>query len=260
MKKLGLIGQNIQHSLSAKLHHEIGKIFNLSIDYQLIDVDVKEISSLMKALRNKEYDGFNVTMPFKVVVMDYLDVISERAKRIGAVNTIYLKDNLIYGDNTDYDGFLAMIKQSKLNLENQEVYILGSGGAAKAAYVVLTDLKAKPIIVKRETSTISKMFKEVITYNQVSSTVNYIVNATPIGMYPNIEEPLLTKEYLENKTVFDLIYSPRETKLMSYAKVAYNGLLMLYVQAVAAESLFWQIDLKFDNEYIMQLNKELKNE
>src|SRR5690606_21350389 len=149
-----------------------------------------------------------------------------------------------------YDGFLGLLERSKIDLKDKRVIILGTGGAAKACYHVFKDLGIEPKVVSR-TKRSDANFGDVITYDMLKpKDYDIIVNSTPVGMYPKVDESPLDQSLVKDKIVFDLIYNPSETKLMKDAKVAFNGLDMLIIQAVKAESIWHQKNLSVSDELI----------
>jgi len=244
-EKYGLLGKHIAYSKSPLIHQYMAKKLGLSITYDLIDIDEEDLPRYIKLLRKGLYQGYNVTIPYKQVVMKYVDELTPKAKRIKAVNTLYVKGDKIIGDNTDYDGFLGLIAKHNVDVKDKHVYLLGTGGAAKAAYIVLSDLGANITVVTRQLADNDPLFKHVITYQMINpKDVDIYVNATPIGTSPKVNESVLNKHYVDQKTVIDLIYQPQKTLLMSYAKEAYNGLWMLIIQAVKSEEIWF--DRKID--------------
>lgn len=230
-KAFGLLGHKIGYSKSKVLHELIANVFDLDITYDLFDVETKDIENYLNDVRHGKLSGLNVTKPYKEFVIPFLDELSNSAKQIGAVNTIYLKNNKLIGDNTDYDGFIKLIEKNQIDVVNKKVVILGTGGAAKAVYEVLKKYTRNIFYVSRK-----KTDECTITYNDLN-TINYdvIIQATPVGTYPNIEDSMLSKEYVSGKVVIDLVYNPKVTKIMSMAKEAYNGIDMLIYQAISSQ-------------------------
>lgn len=140
--KYGLIGEKLGHSFSKEIHEEMN-----NYKYDLIELDKNELDAFLK---EKNFKGINVTIPYKTTVIPYLDFLDENAKKIGAVNTIVNKNNLLKGYNTDYDGFLYTLEHHKVNIEGKKVIVLGNGGASRAVIAVLKDLKAGEIITDRK--------------------------------------------------------------------------------------------------------------
>ena len=259
MKRLGLIGHPLTHSRSPKLHLEIGKLFGRKLSYQLIDVtDKNELKNLMDQLKNGHYDGFNVTIPYKEVILPFLDMLTPKAQKIGAVNTIYIRNNQIIGDNTDYDGFKYLLEEHLNKYLTQNMIILGSGGAAKACYVVCKDLGFDPYVVSRQLKR-SPFFDKIVTYDDLNKIeYDLIINTTPVGMYPNVDKMPLHKNLVNTKYVIDLIYNPNTTQLMANAQDSIGGMDMLIIQAFHAQNIWFNDYKKIDKNMLQTLKEALQ--
>lgn len=230
--KYGLIGEKLGHSFSKEIHNKL-------FDY---DYELKEIApeDLEKFITDKDFSAINVTIPYKEKVIPYLDFVSDTAKKIGAVNTIVNKNGKLYGYNTDFFGLKSLILKSGIDLSGKKVLILGSGGTSKTAYAVAQNLNA------REIYKVSRKKNEgYITYKEIKNHTDteIIINTTPSGMYPNIENsPLDLSDFTNLQGVVDVIYNPLQTKLVNSAKQkgikAVCGLYMLVAQAVYAAEKF----------------------
>lgn len=260
-ERYGLIGKNISYSKSPKIHKYLATKYNLDMQYELFDVEDKDIPHLFKHLRNGVFKGFNVTVPYKQTVMKYVDILTPKASRIRAVNTVYVKNGKVVGDNTDYDGFMALIQRNRINVKEKKVYILGTGGAAKAAYVVLSDLGAKLTVVSRHPSIYEPLFQKVIPYKKLNPfDVDIYVQATPIGTYPKVSDSVLSKVYVEHQTVIDLVYHPLETQIMKDAKLGIGGLYMLIVQAIKAFEIWHHKKIDITDMLISELKEVIFSE
>ena len=228
-EKYGLLGEKLSHSFSPQIHRELS-----DYEYKLYEVRSEKLGSFMK---NNDLKGFNVTIPYKEKVIEYLDDISERAREIGAVNTVVKRDDGTYfGDNTDYDGFLTMLSELSLDLKGKKTLVLGSGGASKTAVCVLSSLGAEVVVISRKGDN---------NYDNIEmhKDASLIVNATPVGMYPKVGESPVDISIFENlEGVCDLIYNPLKTELIIMAEErgikAVNGLSMLVSQAKRAAEIF----------------------
>ncbi len=240
MDKYGLIGYPLGHSFSVGFFNE--KFSNEGIDacYQNFEIsDIRELPEVLAS--NPELKGLNVTIPYKEQVIDYLDELSPEAKAIGAVNVIRISRKgrklVLKGYNSDTVGFTKSITPM---LENHHhgALILGTGGASKAINYSLKKLGIETLLVSRTPR------EGIIGYDDVTpeliETFNVIVNCTPLGMYPNVEEsPDLPYEAMDNHTLlYDLIYNPDQTTFMKrgqeYGAIVKNGLEMLLLQAFAS--------------------------
>jgi len=228
MKKFGLIGHPVGHSWSKEIHEDYYQRHNIKATYELIDMPSIECFREVMAMM----DGVNVTIPYKKAIMPYLDVISEEASAVGAVNTVVRKrDGLLYGCNTDVAGFRLLAE----GIEGRRVLILGDGGAAQAVKYVLRE---------KGCSFRSVTHREMD--NGMISIRGYdvVVNTTPLGMFPNIEScpPVDFDEVTEGMVFLDLVYNPEETEFMRRAALKganiRGGYVMLAEQAKKAIELF----------------------
>ena len=239
IENFGLIGKDISYSFSKKFFTQ--KFFNEGLNncsYE--NYDISSISKLLEVINDTKIKGLNVTIPYKESVIELLNHIDPIAKKIGAVNTIKIdKQNKLLGYNTDYIGFKQSLES---NISNQKrALILGTGGASKAIVYALKTLNIKTLLVSR------KNREECITYEDVSNQIikdhTIIINCTPLGTYPNIEEcPKIPYEYITDRHLcYDLIYNPIKTKflILSEKKGAsiINGNEMLENQAMES----WKI-------------------
>ena len=249
MNRYALLGHKLSHSQSKIIHEYFFEKNGIDAEYELLEIEENEILDKLSLLRNGYYNGFNVTIPYKETVMKFLDVLSPAAKEIGAVNTIYLKDGLLVGDNTDYLGFIDELNKFDICVEGKNVYVLGSGGASKGIRYALKLLKANPIVVSRSS-------EKGLTYDELKQLnhIDVVVNTTPVGMYPNIDGEILDKDTVKKIDIcIDLICNPKQTKLLQYSKEGYCGIMMLICQALHAEKL-WGNDIEID---ILDLYKKL---
>ena len=247
MNKYVLIGAKLGHSYSALIHNYVFKKYNLPATYSLLEVaDLAEFVNYAK----NNLAGFNVTIPYKEKIMPYLDYISLEAKTLANVNTVKIIDGKLYGYNTDYIGFLEMLKYYQIEVKDKDIYILGSGGAAKTCFKALAPAAHKIKMVSR-----SKHDENTISYEDLANAnLDLVVNATPVGMYPNVDACPLSKELLEHaKEVVDLIYNPRQTKFLATKNSKHNGLVMLIIQALAADKIW--LDINYDTDLIKEVGE-----
>ena len=235
MLKFGLVGRDISYSFSRGYFADKFKSENLLYTY--VNFDLKSIDALNDIIKNtSNLKGLNVTIPYKEEVMPILDGLNKRAKKIGAVNTIRITpEKKLIGYNTDYYGFKNSIKPY-LKKHHKKALILGTGGASKAIAYALKKLKIDYDYVSRSKKEGVKFLYSDLT-NDIILSYSIIINCTPIGTFPNIEEcPNIPYDSITKKHIlFDLIYNPEQTKFLSngYAKGAttLNGLEMLRLQA-----------------------------
>lgn len=226
------MGERLTHSFSPQIHALLG-----DYEYKLFEVDPEKLEEFMG---RHNFDGINVTIPYKKAVMKYLDEISPEAKKIGSVNTVTVRDGKLYGDNTDYFGFLYMIKKSGIRIEGKKCLVLGSGGASLTAVAVLRDLNAKEIVI------ISRSGENNYENINIHSDARIIVNTTPVGMYPNnLESAVDIDVFPDLDGVLDIVYNPLKTKLILDAEErgipCAAGLSMLVAQAKRANEIFFGI-------------------
>lgn len=249
MKRYALLGEKLSHSYSPIIHKEILKDFGIEASYELLELNQNELPKAIEKLRNHEHDGFNVTIPYKLEVMQYLDEISSEAMAIGSVNTIANKNGKIIGYNTDYFGIYNEFKYYNVPVENKKCYVLGTGGASLAVYKALKDLGGMVVYVSRNPKN-----ENTITYEQLAQEdIDVLVNTTPIGMYPNTGVSVISRELAKKAGyVIDIIFNPKQTKLLQDANSNMNGLFMLVGQAVKAEEIWQERTYDFPLENLLK--------
>ena len=248
MNTYGLIGYPLGHSFSRKFFTE--KFATEGIDAQYLNFEIPSIEEFPEIIKNNPtLRGLNVTIPYKQQVMQYLDDISEEAKAIGAVNVVKCQLSTVNcqlhltGYNSDVIGFVESIKPL-LKPHHKKALILGTGGASKAIrYGLEKKLGMKTLFVSRSAR------EGMITYEEVTAEVlreyEVIVNCSPVGMYPHVDEcPALPYEAMnESNLLYDLVYNPLETLFMkkgaAQGATVKNGLEMLHLQAIASWE-FWE--------------------
>ena len=259
----GLLGEKLSHSLSPEIHETILDNINKNGAYKLFEIEKDKLGEFVASVKLLKIKGFNVTIPYKQEIMKYLDFVSEEAKRIGAVNSVVLKDGKLYGYNTDYFGFGATFEKNKISFKDKVAVILGTGGACKAALTYILDNEIKELyLVSRNPKTtqfnIDDNRVKFISYDELSNIKgDIIINSTPVGMYPNVDECPISEEIIDNyDVVMDIIYNPLETKFLKFSgnkeKIALDGLYMLVAQAVKAQEIFQDININdeiIDNIY-----------
>lgn len=246
--RCGLLGRKLSHSYSPQIHKELG-----SYSYTLFE---KEPEELEEFLMHGDFSAINVTIPYKKDVIPYCSELSDRAKAMGAVNTLVRKpDGSLIGHNTDYYGFSSTLKKTRLSFSGKKALILGSGGAAVTAVAVLRELGANVI-------TISRSGKNNYQNLDRHADAALIVNATPVGMYPNVGvSPVDLQNFPKLECVLDMIYNPARTALLMQAEslgIPYsNGLWMLVAQA--KESAEWFTGLQISDDVIKKIHTQLSN-
>ncbi len=246
--KCGLLGQKLGHSYSPQIHSHLGEY-----SYALFE---KEPEELAVFLRNGDFTGLNVTIPYKKEVIPYLDELSPRAEKLGAVNTIVRRDGKLIGHNTDYFGFETMVKSSGLTVSGKKVLVLGSGGASNTAVAVLKEMGARVVVISRSGE---NNYSNLDWHRDTA----VIVNTTPVGMYPeNGVAPVDLSVFPALEGVLDVVYNPARTALLLQAEeqglVAQNGLLMLVAQA--KESAEWFTDSTISDTRIWEIHRILRRQ
>lgn len=226
--KCGLLGRKLGHSFSPQIHGYLG-----DYSYELFQREPEELEAFVK---NCDWNGINVTIPYKKDVIPYLDALSPIAAKLEAVNTIIRRDGKLIGHNTDYFGFQEMVRSSGLDLAGKKTLVLGTGGASMPVVAALTDCGAQVISISRSGAN---------NYSNLHlhADAAVIVNATPVGMYPNTGvSPVDLSLFPRLEGVLDIVYNPARTQLLLDAEarglVAVNGLLMLVAQAKEASEWF----------------------
>lgn len=230
--RLGLIGHPLGHSWSPAIHQ-----YFIHEDYQLSDLDEKQLDAFLK---EKDFDGLNVTIPYKETVIPYLDELDEMAEKIGAVNCIVNDHGKLKGYNTDWIGFAEMLKHHDVDVKGKKIAVLGSGGASKAIAAALEYLGGIPYVISR------RKREGVLTYEELferEKEFPVIVNTTPVGMYPHCDDvPVDLKRFHHLEAVVDIVANPLRTRLCFEAKSlglqTCGGFEMLVRQAFAADELF----------------------
>ncbi|NLA87196.1 MAG: AAA family ATPase, partial [Clostridiales bacterium] len=249
MHRFCLLGEHLSHSFSPLIHSMLG-----DYDYRLIEKKPEEVGDFLK---HGDFDGLNVTIPYKKTVIPYCDALSDRASRIGSVNTIVRRKNgRLFADNTDYDGFLHLIKKLAIDVSGKKALILGSGGSSHAIRAVLEDLNATGIIVVSRTG--ADNYENIHRHRDAA----LIVNTTPVGMYPyNGSAALSLDGFTACKAVIDIIYNPHRTALLLDAEdrgiPCINGLPMLVAQAKRAAEIF--TDTVIDDSLIDEITEKIRH-
>lgn len=253
MKNYALIGFPLGHSLSPQIHGRLFSLAGIQADYKLTEIPPEELQNRFEEL--KKLDGFNVTIPHKINIIKMCDELSEGAARYGSVNCIKNSGGKTVGYNTDVLGFVKSVEQMGASLSSR-VCLLGCGGVGRMMAVEAAYQGAELDIAVRDAdipvaegikADIAKILPQrkvkVLRLAEMSSGYDLVVNATPVGMYPNTDNSPLEKSQLRDvKFLFDAVYNPTETKLAKYARElgikACTGMSMLVLQAVAAQEIW----------------------
>lgn len=255
-----LLGYPVQHSLSPRMHNAAFAAQGLNWRYVSTPVHPSQLQEAVSGLKALSFSGANVTIPHKEAVMPWLDAISDRARHVGAVNTIVTEQDgdstRLRGDNTDVAGFLSPLQSHEDALAGESMLVFGSGGAARAViYALLQHLEPERLTIaarsprKAEHVAIDmagfdgRSALEVMPMKKAGPAVResrLVVNATPLGMEPDEERTPWpeVEDFSEGQVVYDLVYAPLETRLLREAAARgarpIGGLEMLIAQAAAA--------------------------
>ena len=244
--KYCLIGEKLGHSYSKVIHNLQG------LDYSLVEVEKGKLCEFLK----EDYAGFNVTIPYKKDIIPLLDEVEESAKQIGAVNTVLVKNGRRYGYNTDVFGMEFALKRAKIELTEKRVMILGTGGTSLTATAVCKRAGAREIIYVSRSG-------EVNYRNCYAEEVDVIINTTPVGMFPNMDEsPVDLQKFKGLEGVFDCIYNPIRTNLILQAEglglKCSGGLPMLIGQGLKAEEIW--LDTVIEEDRYEEVLKSVENQ
>lgn len=256
MLHLGVLGERLGHSLSPDISRCLMEQKKISGSYHVMEVEKKDISKVIEVMKMLQIRGLNVTIPYKEIMMDYVDEVSGPAKEIGALNTICLKNGKTYGYNTDYSGVLRMLSGGGIELSGKRVTILGNGGAARAVIVAVRDGGADKItVVGRHPEALEKIclqfpFLETASYQNIPEG-DLMINTTPVGMYPYVQEsPVERKDFSGYQAAADIVYNPLRTMFLKLAEEeglkTVSGLSMLVDQAVSSHEIW--LEQPFDHE------------
>ncbi len=266
-KLIGLIGNPVEHTISPVLHNSLFQALGINGIYVPLKVPAGSLKDAVKGLKATGYAGFNITIPYKEEILEYVDEVSEEVKLLGTVNTVKIADGKLYGFNTDADGFMRSFQeQARTGFEQKLVCLLGAGGTAKALAVKIAMGGAAKISIINRTqakaielaSTVNKVLlkagcAETTAYAASTGTLealrmlkscDIIVNTTSVGMHPNTDSSPLPDDFVfqSKQIVYDVIYNPTQTKLLQNARAngckTLNGAGMLFYQGLKAFEIF----------------------
>lgn len=274
MEHFGLIGHPLGHSVSPIIHKRLFDFSKRSgCDYRLFDISPESLPAQIGTLASLR--GYNVTIPHKQAIIPYLDQLDSAAERYRAVNVVQNQNGILSGYNTDVTGFLKSVEQLGVSFSGKRILVLGYGGAGRMMATEAAFQGAAEISIAARRASLEKAEKLAVEIRKavlgckvtslplenVSREYDLIVNSTPSGMYPNINEsPLTKKQLIGSKALFDAIYNPSETRLMADAKgcglAVAGGMTMLVWQAAAAHTIWY--GAQFDTKEIEQLIYEME--
>ncbi len=239
-KKFVIIGNPVNHSLSPEIHNYWFKKNNLNSTYEKREILENELDGFINEIRNDQIQGANVTVPYKQKIIPFLDKLSDIAKKTQSVNTIFKKDNLVFGENTDVYGFTQSIKHQKISLKNKIALILGAGGVVPSLISALETLSVQKIFVTNRSPEKIDILKKRFTNIEAlkwGETINFdiVINATSVGLKIGDTIDINFDKFKEKKIFYDTIYNPQMTNFLKRAKennhFYINGELMLFYQA-----------------------------
>lgn len=258
-KLLAIIGHPIGHSLSPLMHNTALHALGLDYDYRPIDIEPSQLKEAIQELSTQGCMGFNVTIPHKQTIIQLLQDVDEEARTIGAVNTVIIKNGKLHGYNTDVDGVAKSLERYRSSVDGKKVVLLGAGGAARAVlFCLLNQFKPAGISLAMRSVERGKELagsfgqKHSITVlsladpslHQLVTEATFVINATPVGMTPNVSASPLPKTtaFHRGQIVFDLIYTPIQTTLLKIAAakgaITIGGLEMFLHQGAKTFELF----------------------
>ena len=264
MKKYFVIGNPINHSLSPKLHNYWLKENNIDAIYDKKKIEEKNLQTIISDVKEKKINGINVTVPFKKLVIPYLDKLSREAEQAQSVNTIILNNDNLVGHNTDIVGFTKAIENLNFNIKDKKILILGAGGVVPSIIFALNKMNVSKIIISNRTKEKADDLKsqfhnlEVLDLGDIDD-FDVIINATSLGL--NKESINLDfSKFTNNKLFYDVIYNPEETNFLKEGKKlgnkTENGKLMFIYQAFEAFKLWHGIEPQINSNTLEILKND----
>jgi shikimate dehydrogenase len=263
MEKYIVIGNPIDHSLSPDLHNYWIKKNNINAIYEKKKLNEIDIENTILQIKKGEIKGLNVTVPFKKLIIPFLDSLSASADETQSVNTVYIQNNKIIGHNTDIGGFELAIKKIGYNVKNKKVFILGAGGVAPSIIVALKKMGSSQIYLTNRTIQKADNLNKIFPYIKIlkwgeTPDFDMIINATSLGLKKDDKINLDFNAFGSKKLFYDVIYNPSETNFLSKGKEMgnqiENGKMMFIYQAQQAFTIWHKIVVPIDPETINLLN------
>ena len=264
MKKYLVVGNPIDHSLSPLLHNLWIKENNIKSIYDSQKLNIKDLEKLIISIKEGKISGANITVPFKKDIISFLDELSPEAKDTQSVNTVYFKDNKSIGHNTDIIGFKKSIEDTKFNIADKKILILGAGGVVPSIIYALKKMKASQIMISNRTKSnadnLKKLFKnlDILRWGELPD-FDMIINATSLGLNEKDTINLDFSNIKKGKFFYDVIYNPAGTNFLSNARKlgheTENGKKMFIYQAASAFESWHGIKPRIDEKIFELLNK-----
>jgi len=219
-KLCAIIGNPVEHSLSPLIHNAAFE--HLKLNYAFLAFKVEQLREAVMGIRALNLKGVSVTIPHKVEIVDYLDDIEEVAQKIGAINTVVNQEGRLFGYNTDWSGAIKALEE-KIELKNKKTVLLGAGGAARAIAYGLKEKGTDLTILNRTVKKAEVLASELdCLYGGLERVESFkpdiLINTTSLGMYPQVDDTPIRKEFLKSMLVFDIVYNPLKTRLIREAE------------------------------------------
>ena len=263
MKKFLVIGNPIEHSLSPKLHNFWFKKKNIDANYDKKLINESDLKNIISEIKKKKITGINVTVPFKKLIIPFLDELSPEANQSQSVNTISEKSGKIIGHNTDIAGFELGLRHFKYDVKNKKVFILGAGGVVSSIILALHKMKASKIILSNRTKEKAENMKNLFKFLDVVEwgdlpNFDMIINATSVGLKKDDKINFDYSKIGSNKFFYDVIYNPKETIFLKKARElgnkTENGKMMFIYQAHQAFTIWHKVMPNIDEETVKLLD------
>ena len=270
-KKFGIIGNPIKHSLSPVLHQYWFKKYDIDADYQIIETSDNKLPEIIKKIRQEDFAGINVTLPFKQKIINHIDKVVNDAELTGSVNTVFLSnDKSVIGENTDVYGLQAAYLKEIENSFNKKALIIGAGGVSPSVVLSIKKSGIKNISITNRTNEKCIFLKKKFNFlnivpwqDLVSEIKNFdiIINATSLGL-KNGDDFTFNFADTKNEVIYiDTIYNPLQTKTYKYlrekGRKVFNGLDMFIYQGQKSFYLWNKINPEIDDELVELLKSKL---
>jgi shikimate dehydrogenase len=261
MKKFFVIGNPIQHSLSPELHSFWINENKVNASYEKKLLDKEGVQEIIKDVKNNSIEGLNVTVPYKNLVIQYLDELTPEAEKTQSVNTVFMRNKKTVGHNTDIAGFELAIRYAKYDVSGKKVLIIGAGGVTPSIIHALLKMNCNEIFIMNRTKEKAEEIKKIFTQIQVKNwgekvDFDLIINTTSVGLK---NDKLNLDLNVTNKMFFDLIYNPTKTPFLynaeKFGNKIENGLMMFIYQAHQSFVMWNKVIPKIDDKIIKMLSK-----
>lgn len=277
--KFAVIGNPITHSLSPLLHRSVFKQLKLDAEFSKVECVGDELSNLINRLKAGDWNGINVTIPFKRTIIPFLDALNPRAKTIGSVNCVIQDDGFLTGYNTDWYGFSMLLTLNHVKVSRNSFIVLGAGGAAYSIVYALLREGAATVSVVNRTPKNSNRLKEKLSSVQGDSGLDscqindlpglirdasVIINTTPVGMGDLLNQSIISEKGISSShTLIDIIYRPLKTEFLKLGEMAgakiINGMDMFLYQGLASLDIWMKYRIS-DRVNVNELKKILESQ